>query len=65
MGSLEIIAIVVAIGAILLVVSWRLRPGRTARLTDWQRFALLVFGLVALAVVALVYTSIRSGIDRL
>jgi hypothetical protein len=30
-----------------------------------QKFALLVFGLVALAVVALVYISVRAGIDRM
>jgi hypothetical protein len=32
---------------------------------DWKRFALLVFALILLAVVVLVYMSVKSGIDRM
>jgi hypothetical protein len=35
------------------------------RMTDWKRFALLIFALVALAVVAIVYLVVKSGIDQM
>lgn len=34
-------------------------------MTDWKKFALLIFGLVALAAVVLVYLVVKGGIDRM
>jgi len=34
-------------------------------MTDWKKFALLIFALVALAVVVVVFLQIKGGIDRM
>lgn len=34
-------------------------------MTDWKRFALLVFALVVLGIVVFVYLDIRGGIERM
>jgi hypothetical protein len=34
-------------------------------MTDWKRFALLVFALVALAAVVVVFLQVKGGIDRM
>jgi len=34
-------------------------------MTDWKRFALLIFGLVMLAVVVFVYLAVKGDIARM
>lgn len=34
-------------------------------MTDWKKFALLIFGLVALVVVVLVYMAIKGDLARM